>query len=443
MASVRSKDFGIFVAKQFRESVSEPSGANLYLTFGKVTPWTNDVNPPQANTSDVTIYEIWNNMIGGKRLTANDIRHVVPRFNWTANTTYVEYDPLLDSRDMKHANSAFYVLTDEFNVYKCISNNYGAVSTAKPASTNPTGQFQTSDKYIWKYMFSLSAEDQQRFLTSDFMPVRTLLADDNTLQWQVQDGSVDGAVHNIILTNRGTGYTSNSISVNITGDGLFANAFATRNTTTNQLESITIDNKGAKYTYANVSIRSTHGSGANARAIISPPGGHGADPLYELGGSYLLIDTLIKSKEGGVLSTQNDYRQIAIIEDPLINEGTKVISNAAVSQLTVLTMAESSVTTNYYEDEWVYQGSSLANSYFRGIVSEWDYPNVTVKLTNVKGNPTSDLLIGDTSTTARYVNSLQNPDMLPYSGKLLYIDNIVPVDRSDDQNDEFKILLSF
>ena len=66
MASVRSKDFGIFVAKQFRESVSEPSGANLYLTFGKVLPWTNDANPPQANTSDASIYEVWDNMKIGR-----------------------------------------------------------------------------------------------------------------------------------------------------------------------------------------------------------------------------------------------------------------------------------------------------------------------------------------------------------------------------------------
>jgi hypothetical protein len=443
MASVRSKDFGIYVAKQFRESVSEPSGANLYLTFGRVQPWTNDISPPQANTSEASVYEVWDNMVGGKRLTSNDMRHVVPRFDWSNNTVYVAYDHLTDSRSLKNPNTAFYVLTDDFNVYKCIANNYGAASTAKPSSTNPAGVFQTPDKYIWKYMYSLSAEDQQRFLTSSFMPIKTLATDDNTLQWQVQDGAVDGAINSIILTNRGSGYTSNQISVNIAGDGLFANAFATRNTTTSQIDSITIDNKGARYTLANVTIRSPVGSGANARVIINPPGGHGSDPLYELGGSYLMIDTLIKNQEGGVLSVENDYRQIAIIEDPRNYDDTKVMSNAAVSQLTVITMAESAVTTNYYEDEWVYQGSSLANSTFRGIVAAWDYSNVTIKLTNVRGVPTSDLLIGATSTTSRYVNSVLNPEMLPYSGKLLYIDNIVPIERSIDQNEEYKILLSF
>ena len=41
---------------------------------------------------------------------------------------------------------------------------------------------------------------------------------------------------------------------------------------------------------------------------------------------------------------------------------------------------------------------TASNAYFRGVVAEWDYANVTVKLTNVKGNPTSDLLIGDNFT---------------------------------------------
>lgn len=443
MASVRSKDLGVFVAKQFRESVSEPSSSNLYLTFGRSYPWTNDANPPAANTSDISVYDVWNNMIGGKRITGNDIRHVVPRFNWTNNTVYVAYSDFADSKNLKNPNTAFYVVTDEFNVYKCISNNYGNVSTSKPQSTNPIGQFQTSDKYIWKYMYSISAEDQERFLTDSFMPVRTLVTDDNTLQWQVQDNAVDGAIHDIIVTNRGAGYTSDKISVNITGDGLFANAVAVRNTSTFQIESIIVDNKGSKYTYANVRITSNTGAGATARAVISPPYGHGYDPLYELGGSYLMIDTRIKTNEGQVITVANDFRQIAIVENPFVYNESNTISNTVISQLTVLTMAESSSTTNYLEDEWVYQGKNLANATFRGIVVEWDYPNNTLKLSNVKGIPTSDIITGNNSTTTRYVSSIKDPDLQPYSGKLLYIDQIVPIERSDDQTEEYKILLSF
>jgi|LakMenEpi03Aug12_release.lakeMendotaPanAssembly.Ray.scaffolds.fasta_scaffold35094_4 hypothetical protein len=443
MASVRSKDLGIFVAKQFRESVSEPSSSNLYLTFGRSFSWTNDSNPPQANTSEASVYDVWRNMIGGKRITGNDIRHVVPRFNWTNNTVYTAYSDLADSKDYKNANTAFYVLTDEFNVYKCIANNYGTASITKPTSTNPVGQFQTSDKYVWKYMYSISAEDQERFLTDSFMPVKTIVTDDNTLQYQVQDNAVDGAIHDIILVNRGAGYTSNNITVNITGDGLFANARAIRNTVTFQIDSILVDSKGSGYTFANVRITANSGAGANARAIISPPGGHGADPLYELGGSYLMIDTKINNREGGVLTVANDYRQVAIIENPFVFASTNTISNTVVSQLTVLSMAESSSTTNYQEDELVYQGSTLANATFKGTVVEWDFANSKLKLSNVVGTPSSDLITGNTTTTTRYVSSILQPDMEPYTGKLLYIDHIVPIERSIDQNEDFKILLSF
>lgn len=443
MASVRSKDFGIFLAKQFRESVSESSSSNLYLTFGRSLPWTNDSNPPAANTSTVSFIDVWNNMIAGKRITGNDIRHVVPRFNWTNNTIYSAYSDRIDSKDMKNANNAFYVLTDDFNVYKCVANNYGNASITKPTSTNPVGQFQTADKYIWKYMFSITQEDQERFLTDSFMPVKTLVLDDNTLQYQVQENAVDGAIHSILVTNGGAGYTSNNITVNITGDGLFANAVAVRNTVSFRIDSIIVDNKGSKYTYANVKITSNTGAGANATAVISPPGGHGYDPLYELGGSYLMIDTRIKGDESATITVANDFRQVAIIENPYIYNETNTVSNVTVSQLTTLTMAESSSTTNYQEDEWVYQGKNLANATFRGIVVDWDYSNNKLKLSNVKGTPTSDLITGNTSTTTRYVSSILDPDMQPYSGKLLYIDQIVPIERSLDQTEEFKIVLSF
>lgn len=443
MASVRSKDLGIFLAKQFRESVSEPSSSNLYLTFGRAYSWVNDVNPPAANTSVTAFIDVWNNMIGGKRITGNDMRHVIPRFNWTNNTVYTAYSDIADSKDFKNANTAFYVLTDEFNVYKCLSNNYGRASISKPTSTNPAGNFQTSDRYIWKYMYSISAEEQERFLTDTFMPVKTLLNNDNTLQYQVQDNAVDGSINDIILVNRGSGYVSNNITINIGGDGLFANAIAVRNTSTLQLDSIIVDNKGSRYSFANVRITSNTGAGAVARAVISPPGGHGSDPLYELGGSYLMIDTKINNRESGVLTVANDYRQIAIIEDPLVYSDSKVISNTVVSQLTILSMAESSSTTNYEEDEWVYQGRSLANATFKGLVVEWDYANNSLKLSNVFGTPTSDLITGNTTTTTRYVSSVLEPDMQPYSGKLLYIDHIVPIERSIDQNEEFKIVLSF
>lgn len=444
MVSKISKDMHIYNAKQFKESVSEPFSSNVYLTIGRVTPWTNDVNPPVPVASYKSYYDVWKNMIGGKRLLGSDIRHVAPRHNWTSGTVYNQYDHDWDTNDLMLPTNKFYVITDEFNVYKCISNNNGGLASSKPRSTSSAGHFQTSDKYIWKFMYSLTSEDQQRFLTENYIPVRTLVLNDNSLQWRVQNDAVPGSIHHIQVTNSGVGYTTNNITVKINGDGQFANAYAVRNTVSDVIESIVVDNKGSGYTFANVSFITAVGNKqAAAKVIISPPGGHGSDPVSELGGSYLLIDGILDGSEDDIISVNNEFRQISLIEDPIVYGSDSISNNLAFSQATTITMSESFATTNYLQDEIVYQGPNLANATFKATVVSWDVANVRLKVVNTFGNPTSSLLVGNTSTTARYVGSVTPPDLQPYTGKMLYIDNITPISRSEDQAEDFKILLSF
>jgi hypothetical protein len=123
MSAIYSKDLDTVIA----QSVISSFQANVYLTFGYPTPWPNDLNPPQANTSVASYYETWKNMIGGKKISPYDASLAIPRFNWTANTTYIAYDDNQNSLT-KDANTAYYVVTDDFNVYKCIANNYGQPS---------------------------------------------------------------------------------------------------------------------------------------------------------------------------------------------------------------------------------------------------------------------------------------------------------------------------
>jgi hypothetical protein len=441
MTAIHSKDLDIYIAKHFRNAISVSS--NVYLAFGNSTPWVNESNPPNANSNIVTYYQTWKSMIGGKKINGSDIRHAIPRYNWTSNTTYFAYDDVYTVDYLLQSNSKFYVITDEFNVYKCIANNYGKASTYKPTSTNPASTFQTADQYTWKYMYTLTGEEQLRFTTGAFIPVKTLISDDNSLQWQVQEDAVFGALNNIIVTNVGTGYTSNNISVTIKGDGRFANAYAIRNVTTSTIQSIVIDTKGSGYTHATATITSSRGSGATVRVVIDPPGGHGSDSLHELGGSYLIINAKLDGTEDGKLPVVNDYRQISIIENPLVYGTTNVISNLAFSQVTTLTLGSGSTATNYTQDEIVYQGSDLANATYKGVVTEWDSANSLLKITNVEGTPTAQLIIGNTSTTSRYVSSISDPDLEPYSGYVLYKDNIVAIERAEDQAEDFKIVLSF
>lgn len=436
MVAQNFKTLSVFIAEQFKESVSEPSpNTNIYLTYGRVGAWSNESSPDSVTTSDYTIIDTWNNMIGGKRVTGSDIRHVIPRYTWTANTKYVAYD----HRDYNLLNTQFYVITSTKDVYKCIANNYSANSTVEPSAVSSNTTTQTSDGYIWKYMYSISDSDLLRFGTSSYIPVQTLSADDGSTQWDVQSDAVDGGIYSILITNAGAGYTNSSnIVVTISGDGTSATATASLNATSQTVSSITVTNPGTGYTRANVIISLGGGAGATATAIISPPGGHGSNPIYELGGSSLLLNPKLNTSESGKLPTTNDYRQIALIKDPYIKGTSNIISNLVFLQAMTLTTVGSS---DYTQDEYVYQGSSLSAATFSGQVLSSS--NGVVTVINTTGTPVAGTLVGASSATAKLLNAISDKEVEPLSGQLLWLDNITKITRNASQSEDFKIVLKF
>jgi hypothetical protein len=432
--------FRVNNAEQFKESVSEPSpNTNLYLVYGKVDAWANDANADMANTSVTTEYQIWSNMIAGKKILGNDISHVIPRFNWTANTKYIAYDHR--STNLYDGNAQFYIVTSDYNVYKCIANNNSSNSTVEPTSINFGSVSETSDGYIWKFMYSISDSEQLRFTTNNYIPVKTLIANEGSLQWQVQDNAIEGAIFHIQIENGGSNYSNTSnVTVSISGDGSGATALATLNTTSNTVSSITMTGYGQNYTYATVSINGGGGSGAVATAMISPPGGHGSNPIYELGGSALIINPQFKSSEGNIFPVVNNFRQLALLKDPVLRDESSVSTNLSILQAITLVTSGSG---DYQEDEIVYQGTSPSVASFSGKIVSWDSANGTAIVINTTGTPTSQSLIGATTATSRFVGQVIPNYFKLYSGQLLYVNNIEPVTRAIDQTEDTKLVLKF
>lgn len=442
MVAVYSENLRVYNAEQFIKSVSDVGPTNIYLTFGKQTPWANDSVPVQANSSVSAFNEVWKNMIGAKLISGNDIRHAIQRFDWTANTSYAAYDDCLCSILMYRPNVKFYAVTTDWNVYKCLSNSRSSVSTVMPTQTKTDAAVEESDGYIWKYMYTVSAEERLRFTTQNYIPVKTLTVDNNSLQWQVQQNAIEGGIEAIKVLNVGSGYTNpNAVSVIITGDGSGATAVASVNTASNTISKISVTSTGTGYTYADVTISSANGSGAIAKAAISPPRGHGSDPVRELGGSYIILNPRINNIESGKLPIDNEFRQIAIIQDPVVKSTSNIATNSVYSQVYTLTLDYG--TTDYVEDEIVYQGSTLDTSYFRGTVVAWDSANSIVRLSNTVGTPQTDPLVGANSAASRYVTSATDKQLKDYSGNLLYINNIAPIQRAIDQTEDFKIVIEF
>jgi hypothetical protein len=427
-------------AEQFKEASAEPTpNTKIYLTYGKIFEWANDAAPPTTNTSMSTVYEVWKNMIGAKSITSADVSHVIPRNNWSANTVYIAYDH--KNTDLHNTNSAFYCVNSAYNVYKCIANNNSANSTTEPTSINPNIFTETADGYVWKYMYPISLADRLRFTTSDYIPVKNILTNDGSTQWLVQNTAIDGAVQSIKVSAAGSGYTNtDNVIITFGGDGSSLTASVNVNVTSQTVNSIIITNPGTGYTNAIGTITGGSGSGATAEAIISPPGGHGSNPLYELGGKDLLLNPRLINSEEDILPTTNDFRQIAIIKDPYTRGTTTVSSNVAITQvLTITTIGVG----DYDQDEIVYQGTSLAAATFSGQVVSWDSTNGVIKLINTEGTSSSDPLVGSNTAVSRFLSQTTEGDLKKYSGQLLYVDNIKPITRSAEQTEDFKIVIKF
>jgi hypothetical protein len=209
-----TKDLAINNAKAFISAMSATdttavkSSVILYAILGKGTNFTNEPTPDEpANNEQYLHFSVMREMIGGRKITTDDVSHVVPRYSWENGTVYSMYR---DS-DVNMYERAFYVLTDEDNVYKCLYNNKGGTSTVKPAGFS-TSPFSTSDGYTWKYMYTVSLGDSNKFMTSTHMPVKSVTTSDgsveSTRQLAVQNAAVNGAIEVVESVQLGSGYVA-------------------------------------------------------------------------------------------------------------------------------------------------------------------------------------------------------------------------------------------
>jgi len=210
MPAIITNGFRTYNADNF---IGSFSSNKVYLMIGKATPWSgaslgqytesspNDITIPTPIDTTQAPFIHHNDMIAAKLISASDVSHVVKRTDWTSGTVYSEYDHKQDDQ----IDQTFFVMTDQYNVYKCISNYGGAASTVKPTGQS-TSISETSDNYRWKFMYEVQQADVLKYVTTDWIPIKYLSSDDGNLQWDVQQAAVDGALEHIDVITGGTGY---------------------------------------------------------------------------------------------------------------------------------------------------------------------------------------------------------------------------------------------
>jgi hypothetical protein len=160
-----------------------------------------DVESPQ-DSEIYTSTQAYDDMLYAKRITDNDVRIMVPKHPWTAGTTYAQYD----NTDPNLYQSQFFVVVDditEYNVYKCLYNNGTTPSTVPPSrngNISDTYPLILSDGYIWKYMYTITKLDYDRFNTANYIPVSP-----NTT---IIEASIPGTVDVVNVSGAGAGYSN-------------------------------------------------------------------------------------------------------------------------------------------------------------------------------------------------------------------------------------------
>lgn len=164
-----------------------------------------DSTAPDVNLSlDGSLYDIYRNMMCGKLVTENDIAFLIKNVEWKQNTVYSFYD----DKDPDLFSKEFFVTVKRGtarDVFLCVGNNGGGVSTVAPSLTDTTAYefagYQTlPDRYVWKYMFTVPQVEYTKFNTNGMIPV---IPNAN-----VSGNAVSGSIDYVTVTKGGSGYSS-------------------------------------------------------------------------------------------------------------------------------------------------------------------------------------------------------------------------------------------
>jgi len=232
-----ASSYSIFKAK-FKKTIADAiyqevtsRTARYYHWFGKENSWQDFLSPfiPANPTTDAPgepsdnfryDLHVRRDILTAKLVKPSDVSYVVRRIDWMSGEVYDDYDDAYDkttgfgfgpaySGATRLEDSNFYVLTTQYNVYKCIWNNGNQPSTIMPTGTTPD-VFETGDGYKWKFMYTIPVSLRNRFLSSEYMPVS------NALKANFYSS---GEINNISIEDGGGGYDPATTTAVVTGDG--------------------------------------------------------------------------------------------------------------------------------------------------------------------------------------------------------------------------------
>jgi hypothetical protein len=288
-------------------------------------------------------------------------------------------------------------------------------------------------------MYTIDTGLKLKFMDREWIPVQIGANTPNPLINTAGAGSID--VINVIDGGSGFDTVNAVVTVSITGDGIGARAAA--NVINGSIHDIIVTNPGGNYTYANVVVTSAIGGNANVTWSTSPVGGHGFDPISELGCAHVMMTAQFDGSESGQIPTDIDYHQVGLIVNPTTRQFNPYPANGAIYSTTTNIVVAPGSDSGYTPDEFVYQGD-IADPTFYATVLSFDAGSNLIKLINTSGTPSNNSpIFGQSSKVTRTLLSYSIPNFAVHSGYMIYVENRSGVQRSEDGIEQFRFVLGF
>lgn len=501
-----------------------------------------------TNNSDFSANEFLEKTLFGKKLFANEVFHAIPIYRWQKNEVYTQYDDKADLTDKQ-----FYVIvypqdqqTGEYRIFKCLFNNYNSESLNAPNySENTPNQIYElpDDGYVWKYMFSISNNDFERYNTLGYVPVTNYLIDtqgtksleqifvENSLEnvgYESYEGTIlesQPAIFQMVISGEGL----NEIESYYKGQSIYIKNPANTEAKLYEIASYIFDvnTKEATITLKNEADEDVNfiqngfeftitprieikgnGSGAKAypiiengqivkirmyksgqgydnataivvdplfgfnpdedgsidkraiiRPIISPEYGHGTDVVTELLSRHVIVYTGFNFVDNSIFPVFNTFSKIGLVKNPqFTGEPPARFDNRIKITLTVNPLAVGDVITqiNNNAANTIYD---LGETFFDAVVHETS--NNQIALTDYMGpylnrtnsstslNPNEFIQTPQGQLISIAVDDFTQEKIVtqsPYiqrTGEVLYMSEFSPIERTDQSNEQFKLILEF
>ena len=198
-----TSSFNVAAAANFINSFAN----NDYFVYAaRHIPYTgSDTIIPIPNNSIRTVdTDVYDNMIFAKKVSSADVVHMAKKNLWESNTHYSMYDHL--DGDLENKN--FFITVDddtEYNVWKCLFNKStdtinvnSTVAPSRVGSAADLNPVETGDGYVWKYMYTITKTQYEKFATSQYIPIIANTA--------VITGATRGTIEVIQVEDAGAGY---------------------------------------------------------------------------------------------------------------------------------------------------------------------------------------------------------------------------------------------